>query len=840
VIDSHRFIISLCLLWIFASLGLAQEMPNGKYGGRPDPFYPIESWWATPGDTRLASGAPGPDYWQQQADYVIDVTLDDARQKISGRETVRYLNQSPHTIQYVWFQLDQNLYRPDSEGLLASPSPNLDGRVPFALLRSILARESFQGGFNISEVTDGAGVELPHTIIGTGMRVDLPVPLAPGEATEIRIAFSYRILDAKLIFGRGGYEFFEKDNNYIYEIAQWYPRVIAYTDYSGWQHEPYVGHGEFTLEFGNFVVRITAPADMIVAATGELKNPLTVLSLAQRNRLTEAASAEKPIFIVTPEEAKTNQSNSAVADRALTKTWEFNATNVRDFAFAASRKFIWDAVGHRIGDQEVMAMSYYPIEAEPLWSQYSTAAITHTLDVYSRFTFDYPYPVAISVNGPVFGMEYPMICFNGPRPETDGTYSKATKYALISVIIHEVGHNWFPMIVNSDERRWTWMDEGLNTFLQYLAEQEWEPEYPSSRGEPENIAAYMRSVDQRPIMTQSESLLQFGNVAYAKPAAALNILRETIIGRELFDFAFKEYSRRWRFKRPTPEDFFRTMEDAAGIDLDWFWRGWFYSTDHVDVAIEGVKLYQIDTSDPDENAEQKRSEKKKNPESLSVERNKSLPKRVDLEPGLKDFYNDYDELQVSEDDRKTFRKFIDGLNAEERKLIKQKTNFYVITLRNVGGLVTPIPLTIRFDDATSETLPLPAAIWRKDPRSVNKLFITDKTIKQIEFDPKRQTADASADNDHWPPKLVPSRFKLFKEEVAKNPIQKASQKDEPKSDDAKSDDAKSDDAKPNDAKPNEATDKKENDDDATDAGAGKNPPADDANSESRTLQRSRN
>ena len=770
---------SLLVLLLFSAITLvddftiAQELPNSKFGGRSDPFYPIDSWWATPGEQRLGSGAPGPEYWQQRADYIIDVTLDDNRQRISGRETVRYQNQSPHALRYVWFQLDQNMYQPNSEGLLGSPAPNLEGKAPFSLLRSILARESFQGGFDISNVVDGKGNPLVHTIVGTSMRVDLPVPLEAGEATEIQIEFAYRILDAKLIFGRGGYEYFEKDENYLYEIAQWYPRVIAYTDYSGWHHEPYVGHGEFTVEFGNYTVRITAPADMIVAATGELKNPLTALTLTQRTRLADATVADKPVFIVTPEEAKSNQANAKTSDRSLTKTWEFTATSVRDFAFAASRKFIWDAVGHNIGGRPVMAMSYYPIEAEPLWSQYSTACITHTLDVYSRFTFDYPYPVAISVNGPVFGMEYPMICFNGPRPEPDGTYSKATKYALISVIIHEVGHNWFPMIVNSDERRWSWMDEGLNTFLQYLAEQEWEADYPSQRGEPANIAAFMRSNDQRPIMTQSESLLQFGNVAYGKPATALNILRETILGRELFDFAFKEYARRWRFKRPMPEDFFRTIEDASGVDLDWFWRGWFYSTDHVDVAIKNVQLYQIDTDDPDESAEQKRREKKEKPETISIDRNESLPKRIDLEPGLKDFYNDFDELQVSEEDRKTFRKFIDGLNAEERKLIKRKTNFYVVSFQNVGGLVTPLILTVRFDDATSNRIEIPAAIWRKDPLSVAKLIITDKTIEQIEFDPQRQTADADSSNDHWPPKLVPSRFKLFKDEIKKNAMQKA-------------------------------------------------------------------
>ncbi len=376
-----------------------------------------------------------------------------------------------------------------------------------------------------------------------------------------------------------------------------------------------------------------------------------------------------------------------------------------------------------------------------------------------------------------------MICFNGPRPEADGTYSKATKYGLISVIIHEVGHNWFPMIVNSDERRWSWMDEGLNTFLQYLAEQEWEKDYPSHRGEPADITAYMRSLDQRPIMTQSESLLQFGNVAYSKPATALNILRETILGRELFDFAFKEYSLRWKFKRPTPEDFFRSIEDASGVDLDWFWRGWFYSTDHVDISLDSVKLYQIDPSDPDESAEQKRQEKKSKPESVSTIRNQPLPKRIDLLPGLKDFYNDYDELQVSEDDRNAFRKFVDGLNAEERKLLKRKTNFYVVQFSNVGGLVSPILLTVRYDDASSEVITIPAAIWRKDPRSVQKLIISDKTVASLELDVHRQTADANADNDHWPVKLVPTRFRLYKDEAGKNPMQRA-KPDQPKTDQA--------------------------------------------------------
>lgn len=763
---------ALAFALLASGWAVAQPLENSKYGGRPDPFYPIDNWLASPNEQRTASGAPGPRYWQQRADYVIDVTLDDSRQRLAGQASVTYENRSPHPLRYLWFQLDQNMYRTDSESLLAARAPNLESRVPFSLLRSILARQSFPGGFEIASVTDAEQQPLPYTVVGTMMRVDLDEPLQPEGSLALQIAFAYNIVDAKLIGGRGGFEYFPKDGNYIYEIAQWYPRLVAYTDYAGWQHQHYVGKGEFTLEFGDFVVRITAPDDMLVAATGELHNPEEVLSEVQQERLQSAATAAQPVFIVTPEEAKQNEQRDRSRTKPGMKTWEYHAENVRDFAFAASRKFIWDAVGHRFGDRTVMAMSYYPNEAEPLWSRYSTAAIVHTLDVFSRFTFDYPYPVAISVNGPIYGMEYPMICFNGPRPESDGTYSKATKYGLISVIIHEIGHNWFPMIVNSDERQWSWMDEGLNTFLQYLAEQEWEADYPSRRGEPADIVGFMRSSNQRPIMTQSESTLQFGNNAYAKPATALNILRETILGRELFDFAFKEYANRWRFKRPTPEDFFRTMSDASGHDLDWFWRGWFFSTDHVDLAIDRVRLYQIDAGDPDETAEAQRVERDAKPQSISQQRNADLPKRVDLQPELKDFYNDYDDLQVTEDDRKAFRKFLDGLDADEQKLLKRKSNFYVVSFRNLGGLISPIVLQVSYEDGSDERLMIPASIWNQDPRAVDKLIITDKTIQRLEIDPQQQTADVEPSNNHWPPKLVPSRFKLFKSEQQKNPMQK--------------------------------------------------------------------
>ncbi|MFQ3639010.1 MAG: M1 family metallopeptidase, partial [Chloracidobacterium sp.] len=589
-----------------------------------DKFRQLDEVLPTPNEYRTASGAPGHRYWQNRADHVINVELDDERQRIQASETITYTNASPDELRYLWLQLDQNIFAKNSDAFRSQTSGGLD-RVPLSVLDSLLRRPEFDGGYNITAVKDAKGQPLKYVVVKTMMRVDLPTPLKPGQQVSFSVDWNYNINDAVKLGGRSGYEYFPKDKNYIYEMAQWFPRMCAYTDYRGWQHTQFLGAGEFTLEFGNYRVSITAPSDHIVAATGVLQNPKQVLTAEQIARLEQARTAAKPVLIVTPDEAKRAEQGRAT-DK---KTWVFQAENVRDFAFASSRKFIWDAMGHNVEGNQVLAMSYYPNEGNPLWEKYSTHAIIHTLNVYSRYTFTYPYPVAISVNGPVGGMEYPMICFNGPRPLEDGTYSARTKYGLISVIIHEVGHNYFPMIVNSDERQWTWMDEGLNTFLQHLAEQEWEDQYPSFRGEPQYIVDYMKSENQVPIMTQSDSVLQFGNNAYAKPATALNILRETILGRELFDYAFKEYARRWKFKRPEPADFFRTMEDASGVDLDWFWRGWFYSTDHVDISIENVRWYRLDTQNPDVEKALRRQERAARPVTQSQERNKPLPKRVD-------------------------------------------------------------------------------------------------------------------------------------------------------------------------------------------------------------------
>jgi hypothetical protein len=761
--------LTFCILPTLCRLASAQVVTNSKLR-QPDKFRQLSELLPTPNDYRTASGAPGHRYWQQRANYDIDVRLDDGTQQLTGRETITYTNHSPDSLGYLWLQLDGNMRRPQSGRTLSTPAPSLAGEVSFRSFDGLLTAQTFDGQMQIQSVTNAeTGAALPYSIVRTSMRIDLPQPLGSGESTRFTVAWQSSIPNARVLPGRMGYEFFEKDGNYLYEMAQWFPRMCAYTDYAGWQHKEYLGQGEFTLEFGDYVVRITVPDDHVVASTGVLQNPAEVLSAEQQQRLQQARTAKDPVFIVTPDEARQNQSAGSEQQR----TWIFKADNVRDFAFASSRKFIWDAVQHSVGGNPVLAMSYYPIEGEPLWSRYSTRAIVHTLNVYSKYTFNYPYPVAISVNGPVGGMEYPMICFNGPRPEPDGTYSARTKYGLITVIIHEVGHNYFPMIVNSDERQWMWMDEGLNTFLQYLAEVEWEETYPAQRGEPKDIVSYMTSTDQVPIMTNCESLLQVGPNAYSKPATALNILRETILGRELFDFAFREYSQRWKFRRPEPADFFRSMEDASGVDLDWFFHGWFYTTDHVDIAITGVQQHELTDGEPTREAQAQRDERNRQPVTLSKQRNQPLPKLVDAYPGLKDFYNSFDDLQISDEDRKSFEKWLAELSAREKELLADKHAFTTVSLQNVGGLVMPVILKLSHPDGSSTEVRLPAELWVKDSRSVRKLLITDKPVTAVELDPHLETADADRTNNYFPPQISKSRFKLYRESKERNPMQKA-------------------------------------------------------------------
>ncbi|AMM50440.1 aminopeptidase [Rufibacter sp. DG15C] len=730
----------------------------------------------TPNTYRSASGAPGHEYWQQRADYNIKAELNDDNQSLTGSETITYTNLSPDVLTYLWVQLDQNIFEKNSMTSLTRTN-SVPARAPFSTAEA-LAEQTFDGGYKIKSVKDANGKALPYTINFTMMRIDLPQPLRPKQSVKFSIDWTNLINDQKKQGGRGGYEFFPEDGNYEYQMAQWFPRMAVYDDVNGWQHKQFLGTGEFALPFGDYKVSLTVPADHVVASTGELQNE-DVLTSTQRNRLAQAKKANKPVLIVTPEEALKAEKSKAKGK----KTWTFVAKDVRDFAWASSRKFIWDAMNVNYAGKNTLAMSYYPKEGNPLWGQYSTEVVAHTIKVYSKFTIDYPYPVAISVHGAVGGMEYPMISFNGGRPEKDGSYTERTKYGMISVIIHEVGHNFFPMIINSDERQWTWMDEGLNTFVQYLAEQEWQRDYPSSRGEARNMTTYMKmdKAMQQPIMTNSESISQLGNNAYGKPATALNILRETVLGRKLFDYAFKEYARRWAFKHPMPADFFRTMEDASGTDLDWFWRGWFYTTDYVEQELTGVKWYSVDTKNPQVENTRKREEINAAPLSISQQRNlQEIPKTLlDTKPELKDFYNNYDPLAVTPESQATYQKYVQSLSPEEKAILEKGLNFYEVGLRNNGGLVMPVVMQMTFSDGTNQIVRIPAEIWRYNEQEVTKVFVTEKPVVSFVLDPFQETADIDMSNNAYPARMAPSRFELFKQQpqgVTPNPLQQQMQR----------------------------------------------------------------
>lgn len=757
------FIIVLSPTYLFA------QNKNLNY----NKFKQLKEEFASPNVFRTAAGAPGHEYYQNEADYVMSITLNDQQQKITGSETIKYHNNSPDKLEYLWIQLDQNKRAQNSDSYKIQT-----GNIKSINTRSILNMDpEFEGGFNIMKVLNKDGNPLSYTIHQTMMRINLEKPLKSKESFEFTIDWWYNINNRLEIGGRSGYEYFEKDGNYLYTIAQFFPRMCVYNDTEGWQNKQFLGSGEFTLPFGDYDVKITVPSDHVVAATGELVNASEILTPEQLERLEKARKNEKePVFIVNEKEAIKNE-KSVVKSM---KVWHFKAENVRDFGWASSRKFIWDAMVVKQASKDVLAMSFYPKEGNPLWEQYSTKVVAHTLKCYSKYTFDYPYPVAISVHTKWIGMEYPMICFNGGRPEEDGTYSERTKYGMIGVIIHEVGHNYFPMIINSDERQWTWMDEGLNTFLQYLTEQEFEKGYPSRRGPAYKIVNYMKGDKDRisPIMTNSESIHQFGNNAYGKPATAMNILRETIMGRELFDYAFKMYSNRWMFKHPNPEDLFRTMEDASSVDLDWFWRGWFYSTDHVDIGLEKVKYYRINDQNPVSN----KKESKMNfvevyNKDISNQRNKDIVTYREIDKGLEDFYTSYDRYKATEKEIKKYEKFNKNLNEDEKEILKKNQHFYEIKFSNIGGLVMPIILNFSFKDNSNKLIKIPAEIWKKNDLEISKVFAFDKEVTQIELDPFMETADTDRSNNFWPQQLEASKFELYKyknrrDRPSSNPMQK--------------------------------------------------------------------
>jgi hypothetical protein len=760
----HPIYFLAILLFSSALFGQSERTNNNK-------FKQLKEELPTPNVYRTASGSPGPKYWQQQADYEMEIVLDDTLQRIYGEETITYYNNSPNSLEYIWLQLDQNVRAKTSDTYKIRT-----GKISEESSLRSLKRLSpwFDGGFKIDFVKDEDGKDLVHVVNKTMMRIDPEKPIQAGEKFVFKLKWWYNIQDRMKLWGRSGYEYFNEDGNYLYTIAQFFPRMCVYNDIEGWQNKQFLGRGEFTLPFGNYDVKITVPEDHLVSATGILQNEKDVMAKEKRDLLEKARSSYKdPIIIYSEQEAIDREKSKSYK----TKTWHFKAENVRDFAFASSRKFIWDAMAVKIDGKNIMAMSMYPKEGNPLWERYSTKVVAHTLKWYSHYTIDYPYPVAWSINAARIGMEYPMICFNYGRTEEDGSYSERTKYGMISVIIHEVGHNFFPMIINSDERQWTWMDEGLNTFVQFLTEQEWEPNYPSRRGFPHKITDYMGGDPENlsPIMTNSESIHQFGNNAYGKPATALNILRETVMGRELFDYAFKTYSERWKFKHPSPADFFRTMEDASAVDLDWFWRGWFYTTEYVDMSIAEVDVFKLE--DPDlETISKDEKKARDNIKPITEIRNEEEGRLTyaEKDSSLIDFYSTYDPLDIEPRDREAYQRFKSSLSEEEKELLNETNYYYEITFKNKGGLVMPLIIQFKFEDGSDKVVRIPAEIWRLRHDEVTKVFPLDKVVEQIVLDPFYELADVDREDNYYPQLTIPSRFELFEKKADgfKNPMQR--------------------------------------------------------------------
>lgn len=763
-----KFSVTCIIAALFIpGLVAAQNIMNNPGSNHGNKFEQLSTILTTPNEQRTASGAPGVKYWQQRADYDIKCELDEKNLKLTGAAKITYHNNSPDPLSYIWLQLDENEHSLTNNANYQNSS-TLPARVSVSSLDAAQASKSDQGfGVKISSLTDVQGKKLSYTTNKTMMRIDLAQPLKSGQFFVFNVAWTYKISDRMVQGGRGGYEYFPEDGNYLFTMAQWYPRLCVYSDFQGWQNQQFTGRGEFALTFGNFKVQMSVPADHVVGSTGECLNYAAVLSPERLSRWQKAKNSSVPVEIVTLAEAKKAE---AVKSTGV-KTWVFQAENVRDFAWTSSRKFVWDAMPQKIAEtgKSVMCMSFYGKEAYNLYSRFSTRAIAHTIKTYSDFTIPYPYPVAQSVEA-ANGMEYPMICFNYGRTEKDGTYSEATKNGMLGVIIHEVGHNFFPMIVNSDERQWTWMDEGLNSFLEYLTEELWDNKYPVKRGAAYAIVDYMKlpKDELEPVMTNSENIVRFGPNAYSKPATALNILRESIMGRELFDFAFKQYARRWAFKHPTPADLFRTMEDASGEDLDWFWRGWFYSTDAVDISLDSVKVGKVDAntlaaanSGNGVNRVRANAGTPALPlpnlnyfEDISKIRNKedkTIRFYTDLDTATQDFYWKY-YRGLAKIDTAEYRKMIataalqappptapSPLTSEE-KLRHDGKYLYELSFGNKGGLVMPIIVEFTFKDGSKQTDKIPAQIWRLNEKNASKFYIHEKEVASIKLDPLRETA----------------------------------------------------------------------------------------------------
>ena len=773
-----RLSLLIIILLFMSSISFTQDRSNH---GRK--FEQLDNMLRSPNEYRGADGAPGPKYWQQKADYKISCTLDTKEHRIDGSEKITYHNNSPVELTYLWLQLDENEHSPGSTKHHQNGSEIFDLMNADSLEKLEAVTQLDKYGVKIQKVISEKGTPLKYIINESMMRIDLPQPLKPGKRVVFSIDWHYYMIDRMKTpsWGRGGYEYFADNKNYLYTVAQWFPRMCVYSDFEGWQNKQFVGRGEFALTFGDYEVNITLPADHVVAGTGECQNYKENLTSAQYSRWIQSQSAKSPLEIVTLAEAKANEL-APIAPK--TKTWKYIAKNVRDFAWTASKKFIWDAMPHynELGEK-VICMSLYGKEAYPIYNKYSTKVIDHTLRTYSKYSIPYPYPVAISVEA-ANGMEYPMISFNPGRAEPDGTYTERSKNHAILVIIHEVGHTYFPMILNSDERQWAWFDEGINSFMQFITEQEWDNNYPSDAGPAHTMVDYMKRPKDmlEPIMTNSENIVDYGNNAYDKPSTALNILRETIMGRELFDYAFKEYCRRWAFKHPTPDDFFRSMEEASAKDLDWYWRGWFYGIDAVDISLDSVNWYKVDTnSDPAKRMDTVRTIIKKRPDFVTRQVNRkqlgTFP--VERDSTVSDFYITYKPWETEDSvDITITENLLMSKNDKEKKFGDK--NYYELQFSNKGGLVMPIIIEWTFADGTKEVERVPVEIWRLNEENVTKVFVKNKEVTSIILDPYKETADIDETNNSFPVREIPTRFQLYKQKSVKeklNPMQKAKKKE---------------------------------------------------------------
>ena len=790
-----KLLIVCCLQLVASSVLFSQDIKNNAASNHGNKFEQLGNILPNGNEYRTASGTPGPKYWQQRCDYDIKCELDEKNLKLTGSETITYYNNSPDVLPYLWFQLDENEHSSKNNAGYKGGS-TLPQRMSSDNVENMIApKKDFDFGVNILKLTDANGAPIKYLINKTMMRVDLATPLKPGQKMVMKIDWNFHIPDRFAQGGRGGYEFFPDDGNYIFTMTQWYPRLCVYSDFQGWQNHQFTGTGEFALTFGNFKVQMTVPADHVVGSTGECQNYAQVLSASQLARWQKAQTGKDVSEIVTLAEAKAAEKNHGIASASTRKkTYIFKADNVRDFAWGSSPKFVWDAMPITIEGKKVMCMSFYGKEAYPIYRRYSTKAVAHAIKTYSNFSIPYPYPVAQSVEA-ANGMEYPMICFNPGRAEKDGTYDENEKNSAITVIIHEVGHNFFPMIINSDERQWTWLDEGLNTFVQTVAEELWDNKYPAW-GKGYITADYMKLPKNQlePIMTNSENINQFFTNQYIKTATGLHLLRETIMGRELFDYAFKEYAKRWAFKHPTPADFFRSMEDASGEDLDWFWRGWFYGIDATDISIDSVKYFKpefVMGGNQKDTVVYRKLEQPRTPrfDDISKVRNRedqNISFQTDVDTSLRDFYWRYSRGIEKYDttayavETKTGTPQMD----DETKAKIAGKYFYEISFTNKGGLIMPIILEWTYKDGTKEYEKIPAQIWRKNEKGVTKVFVKDKEVAEVKLDPMRETADIDESNNTWPKEIVQTKFQVFKatqqggrnQPQPNNPMQKAEEK----------------------------------------------------------------